>query len=197
MILDVYYFIKNNWKTHGFEIVLATCVAFLVLNYFYNLLAGRKGTWSSTYFYRKTPYINKSTSTSSTRNRENGSKGENECRRVLETFFRRPFSKARPNFLNNPVTGGHFNLELDCFNEDLKLAVEYNGVQHYKFVPYFHKNHEAFLNQKYRDEIKRRMCKDNNIFLIEVPYTVSVDKISSYIKNELRKIRNNEIKNVV
>ena len=53
-----------------------------------------------------------------------------------------------------PVTGGNFNLELDCFNKELRIGLEYNGVQHYKYVPYFHKNKEAFLNQKYRDDMK-------------------------------------------
>ena len=96
---------------------------------------------------------------------------------MLENAFDRSFGKARPNFLNNPVTGGNFNLELDCYNPELKLAVEYNGVQHYKYTPHFHKNNEAFLNQKYRDELKRRMCKDNMITLIEVPYTIMVENI--------------------
>jgi hypothetical protein len=114
------------------------------------------------------------------------SKGEIECRRVLEKIFNKPFNKARPNFLNNPVTGGNFNLELDCYNEDLQIAVEYNGLQHYKYVPYFHKNNEAFLNQKYRDDMKRRICKDENIILIEVPYTVKVENIERFIKDELR-----------
>ena len=64
--------------------------------------------------------------------------------------------------------------------------MEYNGVQHYKYVPYFHKNNEAFLNQKYRDDMKRRMCKDQNIILIEVPYTVKLENIERFIKDELR-----------
>jgi hypothetical protein len=78
-------------------------------------------------------------------------------------------------------------LELDCFNSDLKLAVEYNGIQHYKFTPYFHKNNEHFLNQKYRDFMKRALCKETGINLIEVPYTVKNDKIYNFLKLELLK----------
>jgi hypothetical protein len=56
-------------------------------------------------------------------------------------------------------------------------------------VPYFHKNKEAFYNQKYRDELKKRMCKDNGIILIEVPYTVKEHEIEDFLINELRKHR--------
>ena len=87
--------------------------------------------------------------------------------------------------MRNPVTGGDFNLELDCYDPELGIAVEYNGVQHYKFIPFFHKNKEAFLNQKYRDDMKRRICKDNGILLIEVPYTVKTEDIKSFIQKSL------------
>ena len=89
--------------------------------------------------------------------------------------------------MNNPVTGGNFNLELDCYNQDLNIACEYNGAQHYKYIPYFHKNKEAFYNQRYRDELKRRICKDNGIILIEVPHTVKTENIENYISKELKK----------
>ena len=112
------------------------------------------------------------------------SRGEIECRRVLEKIFKRPFNKIRPNFLNNPVTDGNYNLELDCYNDDLKIAVEYSGRQHYEYTPYFHKNKEAFYNQKYRDELKKRMCKDNGIILIEVPYTVKIENIEQFLVNK-------------
>ena len=116
------------------------------------------------------------------------SKGEAEARRVLREYFNRPngFTNARPNFLNNTVTGGTHNLEIDCWEPELRLGVEYNGRQHYDFIPYFHKNKEAFMNQKYRDELKRRMCRDNGVTLIEIPYTVANDKIKSYLVSRLR-----------
>jgi hypothetical protein len=34
--------------------------------------------------------------------------------------------------------------------------------------------------------MKRRMCKDENIILIEVPYTVKVENIERFIKDELK-----------
>lgn len=111
------------------------------------------------------------------------SKGEVECRRVVEEATKQPFPKSRPNFMLNGVSG--HNLELDCYNDDLKIAVEYNGEQHYKFIPYFHTNKDAFYNLKYRDDMKKRLCEENGIQLIIVPYTVKHDEIEKYIKARL------------
>ena len=71
------------------------------------------------------------------------------------------------------------------------LAVEYSGQQHYKYTPYFHKNHETFLNQRYRDEMKKVKCVEENIKLIEVPYTVPHDKIEEYILKRLEELNIN------
>lgn len=109
------------------------------------------------------------------------SKGEALCRKICyEIFGGREFKKIRPKQLRNNVTG--HNLELDLYNDELKLAVEYNGKQHYEFVPFFHGNREAFLNQKYRDELKRMMCKGLGIRLIEIPYTVKLEDLESFIR---------------
>lgn len=112
--------------------------------------------------------------------------GEKICRNHLERKFHTKFSKDRPNFLKNPITKN--NLELDCFSKELKLALEYNGKQHYEFVPKFHKTKTDFYNQKYRDEIKKRLCLENGIDLIEVPYTVTHSEIPNYIDSALKKL---------
>lgn len=181
---------KDLWNDKGFELLIAGCVVFIILLFIYRKIKGYKGTWSKKHyihpsvFSRQLPqYKNKGP--------PKDSKGEIECRRVLQSIFGRPFHKARPNFLSNPVTGGNFNLELDCFDEDLRIAVEYNGAQHYKYIPYFHRNKEAFMNQKYRDDMKRRICKEHGILLIEVPYTIKLENIRSFIQNELKKNRIN------
>ncbi len=95
-----------------------------------------------------------------------------------------PFLKTRPNFLKNEVTGQ--NLEIDLYNDNLKLGVEINGDQHYKFIPYFHRNIEAFRNQRYRDEMKKVKCQKRGITLIEVPYKVGEKGLKKYLINQLR-----------
>ena len=112
------------------------------------------------------------------------SKLERATRHVLEKIFNRPFPKVRPDFLKNPVTNR--NLELDCYNEDLKIAVEVQGRQHYDYSFGMHTNKQDYNSQQYRDHIKRELCAKNGIKLIEVPYTVSQLELEGYILKQLQ-----------
>ena len=58
-------------------------------------------------------------------------------------------------------------LELDIYNEELQIAVEHHGAQHYSAQenwggPY------AFRKQQARDEIRRKFCEGAGILLVEV-----------------------------
>jgi len=112
------------------------------------------------------------------------SKGEGKCRQVLQTIYGKHFPSTRPYFLKSPETGK--NLELDCYNPDLKIAVEYHGQQHYKHIPHFHKTENDFINQQRRDQWKKKTCEDLGICYIEVPYTVKLHEIYNYIYTELK-----------
>jgi hypothetical protein len=112
------------------------------------------------------------------------SQGERVCKEYLERVFERPFEKSRPPFLHNAVTQDV--LEIDLYNADLRLGVEYNGRQHYEFVPYFHTTRDKFQTQRYRDHMKKELCAKNNVMLIVVPYTVPLKNIPSFLENELR-----------
>ena len=179
--------IKQLWSDKGFELCLGLCLAILLIFALYNKIKGTKGTYSKPGKYFRLPSKNRAPPTNKRRGPPRQSKGEAECRRVLQSLFRKPFPSQRPDFLRNPVTGGNFNLELDCYNSELGLAVEYNGIQHYKYTPYFHRSKDHFLNQKYRDDMKKRMCKENRIVLIEVPHTVKLPDIRKFLMQELRK----------
>jgi len=93
------------------------------------------------------------------------------------------FLKQKPSFLNG--------LELDGYNKDLQIAFEYNGEQHYKYIPYFHRNGiKDFLAQRLRDKIKKHLCELNGIELIIIPYRYNYrnkDKLYKFIYNELEK----------
>lgn len=97
---------------------------------------------------------------------------EEQCRSIMQTLFGVDFQKARLDCLKNPQTGK--NLELDCYNKDLQIALEYNGEQHYILVNYWG-GLNLLKKTQLRDELKNKLCKENGIKLITVPYTV-VDK---------------------
>lgn len=178
------------WNDNGFEILLILCVIVILILALTRI--GKKGTWNTKFILvGGNPGVSFGYEDNwrPQRRKSRDSSGELECRRVLESIFNKSFAKSRPDFLRNPVTGGLHNLELDCFNRELQLAVEYNGAQHYKYIPFFHKNKEAFRNQGYRDFMKRSMCRENNINLIEVPYTVKTKDIHDYLVKELKKLR--------
>jgi hypothetical protein len=104
-------------------------------------------------------------------NKQLKSKGEDIVADVFEDILKRKVERnIRPTFLRNPETGKC--LELDCYDPEYKIAVEYNGIQHYEFPSAFHQTEEQFTNQIYRDRLKKKLCDENGVYLIPVPYWV-------------------------
>lgn len=121
----------------------------------------------------------------SSKKKTNESAGEKECRRVLEAYFGgKKFISVRPTWLVSTETGRA--LELDCYNEELSLAVEYNGQQHYTYPNRYHKSQEEFKAQVWNDEYKAKLCKAQGVKLINVPYTVALGAIESYLSTKLK-----------
>jgi hypothetical protein len=85
---------------------------------------------------------------------------------ALEAQLGVPFSKARPAWLTNPVTG--CCMELDMHNEALNLAVEYNGSQHYAFPNVFHRSEEEYEAQRERDRVKAKLCAARGVRLVSI-----------------------------
>lgn len=112
-------------------------------------------------------------------------KGEEKCREIFERLFNKPFLTIRPDFLKNDCTDQ--NMEIDGYNEDLKLGFEYQGVQHYKVTPYFHKDIQDFNKQVYRDNLKQELLEKNGIKVIYIPYSVEMEELEKFIIKELRK----------
>ena len=116
---------------------------------------------------------------------EGASKGENLCRKIMQELTGMKFYKVRPDFMRNPVTGVF--LELDCYNDTLKLAVEYNGAQHDKYNKFMHQGSmDKFRNQQYRDYIKKTLCQEHNVYLIVVPHTVKLKDLRPYLVEKLK-----------
>ena len=60
-------------------------------------------------------------------------------------------------------------IRYDFYLPDLKIAIEYDGEQHYFPVNIFG-GEKKFLRQKELDEFKNKYCINNNITLIRIPY---------------------------
>lgn len=184
--------------------IVCICVSVLLVLFVLNTLSKTKGTYTNYNdtikdillkpyntnnnfgLFAQSPYRSPYRAENSIKNLtkdKNTSKGEAECKRAIELITKKPFFKTRPEFLKNEVTG-HV-LELDCYNPELKLAVEYNGIQHYQYTPMFHKTKDAFFNSKYRDKIKKELCEKEGVLLIVVPYTVSTENIKSFLERQL------------
>lgn len=117
-------------------------------------------------------------------NKKTISSGQFICHKTLEAIFGRPFiANLRADFLKSTKT--KCNLELDGFNQDLMLAFEYNGYQHYNYPNRYHKNYKEFTNQIENDRYKKRMCPYLGITLLIIPYTISDEDIPLYIANLL------------
>ena len=105
------------------------------------------------------------------------------CRGIFETIFKKEFPKARPAWLINDQGN---RMELDGFSEELALAFEYQGIQHYEYTPPFHELVEDFERRKNYDQLKRELCKKNGIVLIEIPFTIGYKQMGDFIINKCK-----------
>lgn len=109
----------------------------------------------------------------------NRSKPESICKKTLQKIYGVKFSTVRPKWLRNPLTNRP--MELDCYNDECKVAVEYNGVQHYKWPNFTRQTKQQWLDQVERDRLKVDICDKNDVYLITVPYNIPHDLIPDYI----------------
>lgn len=150
-----------------------------------SLMFSKKGTFSTMYESLLTPDIWLGKNMTVEESNKFESKGEKIARKCLQDIYGLPFKNVRLNDIKNPNTNK--NLEIDCYNPDLKIGLEYHGQNHYKFIPFFHKTREEFEDSQKRDFWKSQMCNKLGIVLIIVPYNCKHEKICSYISTELKK----------
>ncbi len=117
----------------------------------------------------------------------NSSIGENLTRFYLEYILQVKFEKSLPEWLKMNKT----TLELDGYNEESKVAFEYQGAQHKRYYPHhFHRNGtKDFYQQQARDAFKREKCKEKQIDLIEIDdETTSREELYSTLYGKCAKL---------
>lgn len=88
---------------------------------------------------------------------------EHKVRDVLEYLLDGKFPKSKPIWNINPKTNKL--LELDGYSEEKRLAFEFQGLHHYE-DKIFHKSKVDLEYIKYKDEVKKNNCIENNVKLI-------------------------------
>lgn len=86
-------------------------------------------------------------------------------------------SQASPEWLGRQ--------RFDIFIPELNVAIEYNGLQHYEAVGLFG-GEEGLRQTQFRDEEKRRKCKENNCKLLEVNQSYSITEVFNWIDNLIK-----------
>ena len=95
---------------------------------------------------------------------------EQLCRSFFEKHFNSSFPSSRPKWLRDK---SRIPLQLDGYNEFLKIAFEYQGSQHYNSNAYYNRfSKKLFKEQQERDLLKKDLCKKYGIKLFIIPYTI-------------------------
>jgi very-short-patch-repair endonuclease len=90
---------------------------------------------------------------------EDMSKGQTKLKEIVKKQF--------PNAIDEYEIQGQ---RIDIYLPDEKLGIEYDGAQHYKFCPVFHKTESDFKRQQWLDKEKERKCKEVGITLIRIRF---------------------------
>tara|TARA_Y100000034_G_scaffold136985_1_gene218013 strand:+ start:18548 stop:19420 length:873 start_codon:yes stop_codon:yes gene_type:complete len=119
-----------------------------------------------------------------------------EVKKITKTFsYSTSFKEEKTRAIISSATGKDFDkinfkhkgkrIELDGYNNSLKLAFEYNGRQHYELLERFHNTWDGFIKQLERDDRKKECCKNKGIRLITIPFWIKESDLKDYILKEL------------
>lgn len=111
------------------------------------------------------------------------SKSERICREFLEQIFDKQFPSTRAPWLGR--------LELDGYCEELGIAFEHQGDQHYEVVPIFKMSKESLEKIQERDCRKKRICDERGIKLIIIPQLfekVRIADLKQFLEAELKRL---------
>jgi len=75
----------------------------------------------------------------------------------------------------NPKT--KYRLKYDFYVLQQNTLIEFNGIQHYKCVKYWHKNKQSLKNQQYRDFIKKQYALSHGYKFLVIKYDENVEEI--------------------
>ncbi|AND86353.1 hypothetical protein GTH52_15225 (plasmid) [Clostridium tyrobutyricum] len=101
-------------------------------------------------------------------------KSEQDLYKLVLKYFKNAEIHCSPKWLSPQ--------HLDIYIEELNLAFEYQGIQHYQPVSVFGWQ-KAFTHRLQLDERKRKLCLENDVILIEWQFDEIISKTT--LKNKL------------
>jgi hypothetical protein len=121
--------------------------------------------------------------------REFKSKPEKQLFEVVSTLYPNDIilTNVSPFWLKVSVDPKD-KLELDIYIPTQRLSFEYDGREHYEFIPFFHGNESGFICQQERDRRKDRICLQCGVDLIRFRYDEKIN--SKSISEKIKEKRN-------
>ena len=108
------------------------------------------------------------------------SKSRSKFQKSVKDFLRE-YWERQVVFEEFPIAGTR--MTLDFYNANQKIAIEVQGGQHTKYVPFFHGGYKNnYLMQLKRDHQKHDFCELNDIKLVEI---FEKDKLSKQFFKKL------------
>lgn len=109
-------------------------------------------------------------------------RSEELVRQLMEHLTGESFERVRPRWLLSPKGNP---LELDGYNDKLKLAFEYQGAQHYNEASQFSKRgaKKKLETIQRHDAIKVTKCAELGVLLLQVPHTVGTMEMEEYLRS--------------
>jgi len=113
--------------------------------------------------------------------RECESSGQNEAyvRYIFEQLTGAEFLKQRPPWL---IFKSKRRLELDGYCPELRIAFEHQGLQHYQYVPFFHRGRKSFEQQRLYDQFKVDKCREQGVTLVITDDRWSLAELEAHIR---------------
>jgi hypothetical protein len=108
------------------------------------------------------------------------SKTEARVIAILEELTGEKFPTVNPDWL---VWRGK-TLELDGYNQKLKLSIEFSGPLHTKWFPAV-ETYDKYYNRIVKDIVKKKICKRNGVFLIVIDASLPSVHWRGYLQSRL------------
>lgn len=118
--------------------------------------------------------------------RKSVSKKQEQILKIIRNIY--PDYTTHSNYREFNWLRSKANLEIDIFVEDIRLAIEYDGEQHFTPIDFFG-GEKAYYERRKMDELKDKLIKDNgNHVAYFIRFNYKQDITYEFIKESISKL---------